>query len=97
MVIEDLEKVSELDYLSFSLPWPKSSFKFEIEQNPSSRCWVVETNSEGTQPIIVGMIVVWLIVDEIHVATFAVNPDFRNQRIAQKRQVPLNQNRSFQG
>jgi ribosomal-protein-alanine N-acetyltransferase len=84
MVIEDLEKVSELDRMSFSLSWPKSSFKFEIEQNQTSRCWVAETIFSETTPIIVGMIVVWLIIDEIHIATFAVHPDFRNQKIAQR-------------
>jgi [ribosomal protein S18]-alanine N-acetyltransferase len=84
MEIDDLEKVSELDYLSFSLPWPKSSFKFEIEQNPTSRCWVAETISGNSNPIIVGMIVVWFIIDETHIATFAVHPDYRKQKIAQR-------------
>ena len=28
--------------------------------------------------------VAWLIVDEIHIATFAVDPDYRRQGIAQK-------------
>jgi len=83
MEITDLEEVLALDRLSFSLPWPESSFKFEIESNPVSRCWVAEVNQAGT-PVIAGMIVIWLIVDEAHVATFAVHPDYRRMKIGQK-------------
>lgn len=83
MEITDLEEVSTLDRLSFSLPWPESSFKFEIESNPVSRCWVAEIDCEGV-PVIAGMIVIWLIVDEAHVATFAVHPDYRRMHIGRR-------------
>ena len=79
MAITDLDQVTELDRASFSLPWPESSFKYEIEKNEASRCWVAESGSK-----IVGMIVTWLIVDEVHVATFAVSPTLRRQGIAQR-------------
>lgn len=84
MDITDLDKIIELDQLSFSLPWPESSFKFEIEGNQVSRCWVAEANAENFPPVIVGMIVIWLIVDEVHIATLAVHPNYRRMKIAQK-------------
>ncbi len=84
MEIADLEKVKTLDQLSFSLPWPESSFKFEIESNPVSRCWVAEIEDENAHPILVGMAVIWLIVDEAHVATLAVHPDYRGLKIGQR-------------
>lgn len=83
MDISDLDNVIALDQLSFSLPWPVSSFVFEIEKNPASRCWVAEITDENDNPILVGLIVVWLIVDEVHIATFAVHPDFRRRKIGQ--------------
>ena len=76
MTLEDIPAVVELDQRSFSLPWPERSFRFEITENPASHCWVAE--AEGK---VVGMIVVWLIVDEAHVATIATHPDFRRQGI----------------
>lgn len=79
MTLDDLEEVIRLDHASFSLPWPESSFRFEIEKNECSRCWVALLDHE-----IVGIMVAWLIVDEIHIATFAVDPDYRRQGIAQK-------------
>jgi ribosomal-protein-alanine N-acetyltransferase len=77
MTLDDIEQVIAIDRESFSLPWPERSFRFELTDNPASRCWVAEVDGK-----IVGMIVVWLIVDEIHVATIATHPEFRRQGIA---------------
>jgi ribosomal-protein-alanine N-acetyltransferase len=77
MTLEDLPSVIELDTLSFSLPWPERSFRFELTDNPASRCWVVELDGK-----VVGMIVAWLLVDEAHIATIATHPDHRRQGIA---------------
>lgn len=82
MTITDLDRVVELDRISFSLPWPESSFRFELLENPSSRCYVAETL---IQPVkLLGMIVTWLIIDEVHIATFAVDPTYRRQGIARR-------------
>ena len=77
MTLEDIEQVIAIDRVSFSLPWPERSFRFELTDNPASRCWVAEADGK-----LAGMIVVWLIVDEVHVATIATHPDFRRQGIA---------------
>jgi ribosomal-protein-alanine N-acetyltransferase len=79
MTPEDIPAVIDLDQRSFSLPWPERSFRFELTDNPASRCWVAELDGN-----VVGMIVVWLMVDEAHVATLATHPDFRRQGIAKQ-------------
>ncbi len=84
MRLDDLPAVIALDQRSFSLPWPESSFKFEIESNELSRCWVAEIKAPDGTLTLVAMIVIWLIVDEAHVATIAVHPDYRRQKIAQR-------------
>lgn len=78
MTLEDLPQVIAIDQASFSLPWPERSFRFEITDNPASRCWVVEVDNQ-----IIGMLVLWFIVDEAHIATIAVHPDYRRQGIGQ--------------
>lgn len=83
MTLDDLEQVLLLDRSSFSLPWPESSFRFEIAENKFSRCWVAEIAEENNPPVIVAMIVAWMIFDEINIATFAVNPEYRRHGIAQ--------------
>lgn len=79
MTVEDIPAVVALDQMSFSLPWPERSFRFELTENQASRCWVAEVDGR-----IVGMIVNWLLVDEVHVATLATHPDFRRQGIAKE-------------
>jgi len=79
MTLEDLEQVVAIDQVSFSLPWPARSFQFELTDNPASRCWVADLDGR-----ILGMVVAWLIVDEIHIATIATHPGFRRQGIGKK-------------
>ena len=79
MMLDDIEQVIAIDRVSFSLPWPERSFRFELTDNPASRCWVAEVDRR-----LVGIIVAWLIVDEVHVATIATHPEFRRQGIAKR-------------
>jgi [ribosomal protein S18]-alanine N-acetyltransferase len=79
MRIDDLPQVQVVDELSFSNPWPKNAYHFELLENPNGHCWVAETDGR-----IVGMIVCWLIIDEMHIATIAVHPDCRQQGIGKQ-------------
>lgn len=79
MTEDDIPAVVDLDQKSFSLPWPERSFRFELTDNPASRCWVAELDRK-----VVGMIVVWLIVDEAHVATVATHPEYRRRGIGRR-------------
>jgi [ribosomal protein S18]-alanine N-acetyltransferase len=81
MKIEDLEQVHAIDTISFSLPWPLSSYRFELLENPGSMLWVAEATSQDGLRRVAGMIVIWMIVDEAHIATIAVHPDFRGHGI----------------
>ncbi len=85
MGLEDIEQVQEIDRLSFALPWPKSSYKFEISDNFRSRCWVVEQQPpDGAAARVVAMAVIWLVIDEAHIATIAVHPDYRGLGIGRR-------------
>ena len=80
MRVDDLPQVQALDELSFSNPWPQNAFRYELLENPNGYCWVAEAEKGR----IVGLIVCWLVVDEMHIATIAVHPDFRGQGIAKR-------------
>ena len=78
MTADDLERVHELDQLCFSVPWPLRTFRHELEENESSYQWVAV--EEGG--VVIGAIVSWLVVDEIHIATLSVDPAFRRRKVA---------------
>lgn len=84
MQASDLEQVKAIDRLSFSLPWPDSAFEFELFENNSSMLWVAEMSPPGEISRIIGVIVIWFILDEAHIATIAVHPDERGQGAAQE-------------
>lgn len=84
MRMEDIPVVVAIDQVSFSLPWSERSFRFELTQNQNSRSWVCELiNPDGTTKV-VGIMVIWLILDEAHLATIAVEPAYRRHSLARR-------------
>lgn len=77
----DLDQVHALETRSFPTPWPYKSFEFELKENRAARLWVAEAVNPAEKKI-VGMIIAWLLVDEIHIATIAVDGAYRRQKIA---------------
>jgi len=81
MILQDVPAVHDLDVLSFALPWSERSFRYEVTENDKARNWVAEAVEQG-KPTLAGMLVLWLILDEAHIATLAVRQDHRRQGIA---------------
>lgn len=77
MQIDDLPQVLTIDQLSFSTPWPSNSFRYEILENPNGYCWVAVLDKK-----LIGFVVCWLIVDEAHIATIAVHPNYRRKGVS---------------
>jgi len=77
MRIDDLSQVQAIDEMSFNAPWSKDAFRFELLENPNSHCWVAELDTR-----LVGFVVCWLIVDEVHIATIATHPKYRGRGIS---------------
>ncbi|MDY6872727.1 MAG: ribosomal protein S18-alanine N-acetyltransferase [Chloroflexota bacterium] len=79
MTLADLPQVEALDRQAFPTPWPENAFRYELTRNPHAICWVAEQSGR-----LVGDVVVWLVVDEAHIATLAVQGDLRQHGIGQK-------------
>lgn len=84
MQAADLDTVHAIDCLSFSLPWPANAFRYELLENERSLLWVAEVETASGEKQVVGDIVLWLVVDEAHIATLAVHPDYRRCGIARR-------------
>ncbi len=76
MTLEDLPAVMDIDRLSFPLPWPERSYRYELLENPASHM-LVAAHPTTDGPLPVGFIGFWQIVDEAHISTLAVHPDHR--------------------
>lgn len=71
-----LQAVIELEARSFDNPWSADLVAREVEQDHS--CLLVVTHHEA----VVAFVIVWVIVDEIHVLNVAVDPALRRKGIA---------------
>ncbi len=76
MTLADIPAVHRIERASFATPWPSYAFRHELETNRLARYLVVRAGGE-----IVAYAGVWLMVDEAHVTTFAVDPQWRSRGI----------------
>jgi ribosomal-protein-alanine N-acetyltransferase len=79
MELKDIPEVVEIDRSSFTLPWTERSFKYEVQENTAARCWVTIEDER-----VASMLVLWIIVDEAHIATIATHPQFRRRGFARQ-------------
>jgi ribosomal-protein-alanine N-acetyltransferase len=79
MELKDIPEVVEIDRSSFTIPWSERSYKYEVQENKAARCWVT-TDDER----VVAMMVLWIIVDEAHIATIATHPHYRRRGLASR-------------
>src|SRR5437879_6590097 len=74
---EDLDEVLTIERASFSMPWSRGAFVYEMQQNRVARCWVGREAGR-----VVGYLCLWEVSDELHITNIAVHPTFRRRGIA---------------
>ena len=79
MRLEDIEHVSRLERRCYTLPWSSSAYVTEVG-NPNAY-YITAKDAEGT---IVGYAGMWVIMDEIHITTIAVDPERRGLKIGER-------------
>jgi [ribosomal protein S18]-alanine N-acetyltransferase len=84
MKLEDIEHVSRLERRCYALPWSSSAYVTEVG-NPSAY-YIVAKLSDGT---LVGYAGMWIIMDEAHLTTVAVDPTLRGLRIGERMLVDM--------
>jgi len=97
MSLNDLAQVMEIEMVSFSAPWSARAYRFELTRNEHSTFLVVRPRhrTEGS-PLrwrswlrraprgpVLGYAGFWLLVDEAHIATIAVHPDWRGRGLGE--------------
>ncbi|MED0658038.1 ribosomal protein S18-alanine N-acetyltransferase [Anoxybacillus ayderensis] len=78
MTLQDLDRIVEIEQLSFTLPWSRSSFYQELTNNRYARYIVMEHDGQ-----IIGYCGMWLVMDEAHITNIAVLPEFRGKKLGE--------------
>jgi ribosomal-protein-alanine N-acetyltransferase len=76
MTLDDVAAVHRIERASFPAPWPDYAFRQELQTNRLAHCLVVRS---GDETVAYGGL--WIMVDEAHITTFAVLPEWRRQGI----------------
>jgi ribosomal-protein-alanine N-acetyltransferase len=79
MTADHLPAIQEIERASFTTPWPPQAYRQELETNRLAH-YLTACLGET----VVGYAGIWLMVDEAHVTTFAVHPEWRRQRIGER-------------
>jgi ribosomal-protein-alanine N-acetyltransferase len=79
MRLEDIEHVSRLERRCYSLPWSSSAYVTEVG-NPNAY-YITAKDPDGT---LIGYAGMWVIMDEIHITTIAVDPLRRGLKIGER-------------
>ena len=92
MELADVTSVEAIEEASFSAPWPPNAYRTELQSNRLAHYMVIRVGSR-----IVGYAGLWLMVDEAHVTTFAIHPDWRRRRLGERLLLALLDARSSDG
>ena len=73
----DLEGVLEVEAESFTNPWTRDMYAWELQNRSVCHIFVVRTPEQR----VAGFCAFWLVVDEIHINNVAMRPALRGQGI----------------
>jgi ribosomal-protein-alanine N-acetyltransferase len=79
MELADLPEVLAIERASFPTPWPPNAYASELRTNRMATYLVARV---GGRVVAYGGM--WVMVDEAHITTFAVHPDWRRRRIGER-------------
>lgn len=103
MTLADLDEVIAIEQVAFPTPWSKRAYRYEVVENEHSRMMVVRPaprsdgwlgrfvgsfGLSGPGPIM-GYAGFWMLVDEMHISTIAVHPQWRQRGLGELLLVSL--------
>ena len=83
MQVDDIAAVVELDKKCFPVPWSASAYATEIH---NTSAYYTVARADGRMIGYAGM---WLIMDEAHITTIGVAPEFRRRKIGERILIDL--------
>ncbi|MGQ0600397.1 MAG: ribosomal protein S18-alanine N-acetyltransferase [Anaerolineales bacterium] len=97
MVETDIPQVAAIDRISFPQPWSENSYRFELRDNEHSHFivaldphsifipnWLDRLRRRTPTRRVLGYAGYWLAVDEVHINTIAVHPEWRRRGIGDR-------------
>lgn len=84
MTVQDIPAILEIERRSFATPWPRDAYTHELDHNRTA-VYVVARQDEAA----VGYAGMWVVMDEAHITTIAVDPPLRGLGIGERLLIGL--------
>lgn len=84
MGLDDIDAVQRIERASFTTPWPPEAYRSELQTNKLASYLVIRAGDQ-----LVGYGGIWLMVDEAHITTFAIDPRWRRRHLASRLLIVL--------
>lgn len=79
MQLEDVEQIMPIERRAFPSPWPSAGYRHELTHNDNAHYIVLSCRNEGQKEQIIGYGGFWLVADESHISTIAVDIRYRGR------------------
>jgi len=86
----DVATVAATERLVFTMPWSANAYSYELRANPLSHYYVARArvlprglDEKGLDPSIIGYGGFWMMLDEAHICTLGVHPDWRQRGVGE--------------
>lgn len=86
----DVASVAAIERVVFTMPWSSNAYSYELRANPLSHYVVARTRSlkrgvdeRGIDPAIIGYGGFWMMLDEAHICTLGVHPNWRQRGVGE--------------
>ena len=79
MVPADITEVMRIENLSFPSTWPQNAFYNELQDNKLAHYFVGRIDGK-----IVAYGGIWVILEDSHITTIAVHPDYRGKKLGER-------------
>src|SRR5579883_708708 len=92
MTMSDVPRVIEIERLAYPSTWPPSAYRKELQEKPRRpRLFPLSllpgrpavTASSPDLASMIGFAGLWLMVDEAHITTIAIHPDYRRRSLGE--------------
>ena len=79
MTSAHIQRVLEIERESFLTPWPRDAYTHELGENRLATYFIARAGDE-----VVGYCGMWVILDEAHITTLAVDPRYRELHVGSR-------------
>lgn len=83
MTLDDVDDVMQIESQVYTRPWSARGYGHELTRNDLAHYQALTWNRKEDTPRLIGYTGYWLVVDEVHISTLVIHPDWRGRGLGE--------------